>query len=73
LTRKKLIKAILETVFFFSFTIFLYVIAMQIAHPESVNWTAFYWTQWLRMDMFGEIAFILAIVSFFLLRYAFKE
>ena len=70
--KNKLYKTILETVLVFSLIIFLYVIAMQIAHPESVSWTAFYWTQWLKMDMFGEIAFLLAVFSFLILRYKFS-
>ena len=69
---KKFYKNALETSFLFSFSIWLYVIAMQIAHPESVKWT---FTEWFRvpMDIVGQTAFIISVISFFLLRYKFSK
>lgn len=61
-------KSLLETSFLFSLLVWLYVIAMQIAHPESVAWTFTYWLR-IRLDYVGEIAFVTSVISFFLLRY----
>lgn len=68
----KTTKTILETMFLFGLLVWIYVIAMQIAHPESVSWTFTYWLR-IRMDYIGEIAFVISTVSFFLLRYKFKN
>ncbi len=53
-----------KTAFVFGLLVWIYVIAMQIAHPESVSWT---FTSWLRirMDFVGEISFLISIISFF--------
>ncbi len=64
---KRFQKAIFETSFLFGLLVWLYVIAMQIAHPESVSWSFVYWSS-IQMDFVGEVAFIIAIISFFLLR-----
>ena len=70
--KKKLKKTIVETSLVFSLLVWLYVIAMQIAHPESVSWTFTYWLR-VRMDYIGEIAFIISIISFFVLRYKYSK
>ena len=70
--KKNLKKPILETTFLFSLFIWIYVIAMQIAHPESVSWTFTYWLR-IRLDYVGELAFVISVISFFLLRYEKKN
>jgi hypothetical protein len=52
-----------QTLFFYGLLVWLYVIAMQIAHPESVSWT---FTEWLRlrMDLVGETAFVGSVIGF---------
>lgn len=46
---------------FYSFTIFVYVIAMQIADPASVYWPVAKWLP-IRMDFFGEAGFIISFI-----------
>jgi len=54
-----------KTAFVFGGVTWLYVIAMQMIRPESVNWTVVYWTP-ITMDFFGEIAFIVSLIGFFI-------
>ncbi|MCD6575662.1 MAG: hypothetical protein J7K73_00710 [Nanoarchaeota archaeon] len=60
----KLVITASKTAFLFGLLIWLYVIAMQIAHPESVSWTFVYWLP-IRMDFVGEVAFVILLVGFF--------
>ncbi|MCD6547617.1 MAG: hypothetical protein J7K22_03635 [Nanoarchaeota archaeon] len=60
---KQVVIAISKTGFLFGLLVWLYVIAMQIAHPESVNWTFVYWLP-IRMDFVGEIAFVISFLGF---------
>ena len=65
---KRFKEPVLETLFLFSILTWLYVIAMQVAHPESVSWTLTSWFR-IRLDVTGEIAFLISVISFFILRY----
>lgn len=60
---KKELIAISKTFFLFSLLVWLYIVAFQIAHPESVSWT---FTRWLRIrnDVVGEISFVVSVISF---------
>lgn len=53
-----------KTAFLFGLLVWIYVIAMQIAHPESVSWTFVYWLP-VRMDFVGEISFVISLIGFF--------
>ena len=53
-----------KTAFVFGLLVWIYVVAMQIAHPESVSWTFVYWLPF-RMDFIGEISFLISLVGFF--------
>jgi hypothetical protein len=46
---------------FYSFTVFVYVIGMQMLNPGSVYWPVAVWLP-IRMDFFGEAGFILSII-----------
>jgi len=51
----RMIAAIL---WFYSFMIWMYVIAFQIAQPESVYWSLAVWLpRWVRLDYLGETGF----------------
>ena len=45
----------------YSFAIWIYVVAFQIANPRSPYWPVAWWLP-IRMDYFGEIAFMLSFV-----------
>ena len=64
-------KAALETAFLFGLLCWLYVIAMQITNPESIYWPLTIWIP-IRMDYFGEASFVIALISFFILRLKLK-
>ena len=64
----KLITILSKTAFLFGLLVWIYIIAMQIAHLESVSWTFTYWLQ-IRMDYVGEIAFIISIIGFMIWQY----
>jgi hypothetical protein len=70
--KKEYTYAISKTAFLFGLLVWLYVIAMQIAHPESVSWTFVYWLP-IRMDFVGEISFIISILGFFVWQLNFKS
>lgn len=65
---KKLKIILSKTAFLFGLLVWLYVIAMQIAHPESVSWTFTYWLR-IRMDFVGEISFVISLISFMFWQY----
>ena len=53
-----------KTAFVFGMLVWIYIITMQIAHPESVGWTFAYWLR-IRMDIVGEISFLISLAGFF--------
>jgi predicted permease len=55
--KMKLLAKLLWVCCFFSFTAFVYVIAFQIASPNSVYWGLSWWLP-IRLDYFGEAGFI---------------
>ncbi len=59
----KLVVTFSKTAFLFGLLVWFYVIAMQIAHPESVSWTFTYWLR-IRMDFVGELAFVISLIGF---------
>ncbi len=69
---KKIVKVAAQTGFVFGLLGWLYVIAMQIAHPESVTWTLVWWSS-LRLDQFGEFCFVVAIAAFFVWRFVHEK
>ena len=54
-------RRLLLVVSFYGLLCWGYVIAMQIAHPNSVYWEFVWWLPWLRMDYFGEAAFVVSL------------
>jgi len=66
--KQKLFVIFFKTLFFYSLLVWLYIIAMQIAHPDSVSWT---FTEWLRirMDIVGETAFVGSLIGFLVWQY----
>jgi len=66
--KQKLFVIFFKTLFFYGLLIWLYIIAMQIAHPDSVSWT---FTEWfrVRMDIVGETAFVGSLIGFLVWQY----
>ena len=66
---KSSVRALLETAFLFGLLCWIYVVAFQIARPDSVYWPVVRWFPILRMDALAEAAFVISLVSFFILRW----
>jgi len=58
--RKLLIK-LLWLCCFFAFAAFVYVIALQIAHPDAVYYPIAWWLP-IRLDYFGEASFVCSFI-----------
>ena len=69
---KNAILPLSKTAFVFGLLVWLYAIAMQVAHPESVGWTFTYWLR-VRMDIAGEISFLISLLGFFVWQFAAKK
>jgi len=66
--RRDVVRALATTIFAFSLLVWLYVVLIQVTHPEwladpfsHVNYFPFNW----RLDEVGMIAFALAAIGFF--------
>jgi len=51
-------------IFIFGLLGWLYVVALQIARPESTKWQLSHWTPWIRMDTFAVVSFIASFIGF---------
>ncbi len=69
---KNAILPLSKTAFVFGLLVWLYVIAMQVARPESVSWTFTYWLR-VRMDFVGEISFLVSLAGFFVWQFVTKK
>ena len=65
-------RAIVETGFVYGLIGWVYVVVVSITHPKWIYNPLTYWFP-LRLDYFGEICFIVSLVSFFLLRLKYKK
>jgi hypothetical protein len=63
---KRIVLALTRTVFLFGLLTWGYVVAMQLRHLGSVYDVLAEWMP-IRLDYFGEAAFILSMVAYFLL------
>jgi hypothetical protein len=54
-------KTLLLVVWGYAFAVWLYVTAMQLLHPESINWTLATWLP-IRLDYVGEAAFVFSFI-----------
>ena len=68
----QLYKAILETGLVYGLATWLYVILIEITHPRWIYNPLAVWCP-IRVDYFGEIGFIIFILSFFLLRLKYNK
>jgi len=55
--RRSRLKSLLMIAWGYTFAVWLYVVAMQLFHPESLYWPLATWMP-IRLDYFGEAAFI---------------
>lgn len=60
--RFKMIQRVSLVFWGYCFTVWLYVIAMQLRYPNSVYWPLAVWLP-IRLDYLGEGAFILSLIS----------
>jgi len=63
---KHIIKAISFTIFVFSLLGWLYIVAVALVHPETLNIQLTHLTPWIREDTFGILCFITSFFSFLL-------
>jgi hypothetical protein len=47
---------------FYALLCWAYVVALQITDTSSVYWELAWWLPWVRMDYFGESAFVMSFV-----------
>jgi hypothetical protein len=67
-TSKRIVLALARTVFLFGLLTWGYVVAMQLRHRGLVFNTLAEWVP-IRMDYIGEVAFVLSMVAYFLLKF----
>jgi hypothetical protein len=65
---KRIALALTRTVFLFGLLTWGYVIAMQLKYPWSPYDQLAVWVP-IRLDYFGEMAFILSMVAYFVLKF----
>ncbi len=70
--RMQLYRAIAETTMVFGLLSWLYVVLIEITHPKWIYDPLTVWFP-LRVDYFGEIGFVIFLISFFILRWKFKN
>lgn len=54
-------KTLLLVVWGYAFAVWLYVTAMQLLYPQSINWTLATWLP-IRLDYVGETAFVFSFI-----------
>ena len=68
----QLYKAITETALIYGLTTWLYVVLIEVTHPKWIYDPLSVWCP-LRVDYFGEIGFVIFIISFFILRLKYNK
>jgi len=71
-TMNAILRALLLTIERFGFACWVYVVAFQIFCPDSVYWNLAVWIP-IRLDYFGEAAFILSALAFFIRKASEKQ
>lgn len=62
---RKIIRAVSVTLFVFGLLGWLYIAAIALVHPETLQFQLTHLTPWLREDTFGIVSFIVSFISFF--------
>jgi hypothetical protein len=57
-----------KTAFLFGLLAWSYVVAIQLTHPRLLYGPLTEWL-WIRLDYFGEVAFIMSIVAYLILKF----
>jgi hypothetical protein len=65
----KLIRAGSLTVFVFGLLGWLYIAAVALVHPQTLDLQLTHFTPWLREDTFGILSFIASFFAFFIYNY----
>ena len=63
---KKIVKAASFTFFIFGLLGWLYIAAVALFHPQTLQLQLTHFTPWLREDTFGVISFIISFISLFI-------
>ena len=66
-TNRNVVVAVLRTLFLYGSTSWVYVVALQVTHPDFVFLGLAWWFP-VRLDYFGEMGFIIMLASYFLLQ-----
>ena len=72
LMEKRLYRAVAETAMVFGILSWIYVVLIEITHPKWIYDPLAWWFP-LRVDYFGEIGFVLFLISFFYIRLKFNK
>jgi len=63
---RKIIKAVSFTFFIFGLLGWLYIVAVILVHPQTLELQLTHFTPWLREDTFGVVCFVISFISFFI-------
>lgn len=63
---KKIVKVASFTFFIFGLLGWLYVAAVALVHPQTLQVQLTHFTPWLREDTFGIVSFAVSFISFFI-------
>ena len=72
----KPLSAVLITLAIFGFFGWVYVVVIQVTHPDFLTIQLSHWTPWLRVDNFGMSSFVISffsVLSFFLVEFSFDK
>lgn len=61
----KIIKALSLTLFVFGLFGWIYIALVALVHPETLTIQLTHFAPWPREDTFGELSFVVSLVSFF--------
>ena len=63
---RKIVKAASFTFFIFGLLGWLYIVAVALVHPETLNIQLTHFAPWPREDTFGVVCFAVSFISFFI-------
>jgi hypothetical protein len=62
----KILKSLSLTLFVFGLLGWIYIAAVALVHPETLHIRLTHFAPWPREDTFGEVSFVVSLVSFFI-------
>ncbi len=64
--QKRVIKSLSLSGFIFGFAGWVYIVINSEVHPYTLHWRLTHFATWPHEDTFGEICFLIALISFFI-------